>query len=40
MIGDGVITCAYEGNWDKETPIFEPIIKCTIDDIEIQVFIK
>ncbi len=26
IIGDGVITCLYEGNWDKEPPIFEPII--------------
>jgi hypothetical protein len=34
MIGDGVITCSYDGNWDKEPPIFESIIKCNIDKIE------
>jgi hypothetical protein len=33
MIGDGVITCLYEGNWDKEPPIFEPIIKCNTNEI-------
>jgi hypothetical protein len=35
MIGDGVITCSYEGNWDKEPPIFEPIIKCNTNEIDI-----
>ncbi len=34
MIGDSVITCVYDGNWDKEPPIFEPIIKCHTDEIE------
>ncbi len=34
MIGDGVITCSYEGNWDKEPPIFEPIIKCNTNEID------
>jgi hypothetical protein len=34
MIGDSVITCQYEGNWDKEPPIFEPIIKCNTDEID------
>ncbi len=34
MIGDGVITCLYEGNWDKEPPIFEPIIKCNTNEID------
>ncbi len=34
MIGDSGITCLYEGNWDKEPPIFEPIIKCNTDQIE------
>jgi hypothetical protein len=33
MIGDGVITCLNEGNWDKEPPIFEPIIKCNTNEI-------
>jgi hypothetical protein len=35
MIGDSVITCAYEGNWDKELPIFEPIIKCNASEIDV-----
>jgi len=34
MIGDSVINCLYEGNWDKEPPTFEPIIKCNTDQIE------
>jgi hypothetical protein len=34
MIGDGVITCLHEGNWDKEPPIFEPIIKCNTNEID------
>jgi hypothetical protein len=34
MIGDSVITCAYEGKWDKEPPIFESIIKCNTDEID------
>jgi hypothetical protein len=34
MIGDGVITCLNEGNWDKEPPIFEPIIKCNTNEID------
>ncbi len=34
MIGDSVINCLYEGDWDKEPPIFEPIIKCNTDQIE------
>jgi hypothetical protein len=34
MIGDGVITCLYEGNWDKEPPIFVPIIKCNTNEID------
>jgi hypothetical protein len=34
MIGDSVINCLYSGNWDKESPIFEPIIKCNTDQIE------
>jgi hypothetical protein len=34
MIGDSVITCVYEGNWDKEPPIFEPIIKCNTNEID------
>jgi hypothetical protein len=33
MIGDGVINCLREGNWDKEPPIFEPIIKCNTNEI-------
>ncbi len=33
IIENGVITCLYEGNWDKEPPIFEPIIKCSTDEI-------
>jgi hypothetical protein len=33
MIGDSVITCLYGGNWDKEPPIFEPIITCNTDQI-------
>ncbi len=33
MTGDSIITCLYEGNWDKEPPIFEPIIKCNTDEI-------
>lgn len=35
MIGDGVITCLYEGNWNKAPPIFEPIAKCKTDKIEL-----
>jgi hypothetical protein len=34
MIGDSIINCVYEGNWDKEPPTFEPIIKCNTDQIE------
>ncbi len=34
MIGDNVINCLYEGNWDKELPIFEPIIKCNTNEID------
>jgi hypothetical protein len=34
IIGKGVITCLYEGNWDKEPPIFEPIIKCNTNEID------
>jgi hypothetical protein len=34
MIGDGVITCLNEGNWDKEPHIFEPIIKCNTNEID------
>jgi hypothetical protein len=34
MIGDGVITCLYAGNGDKKPPIFEPIIKCSTDEID------
>jgi hypothetical protein len=30
-----VITCLYEGNWNKEPPIFEPIVKCKTDKIEL-----
>ncbi len=33
MIGDSVVTCLYSGNWDKEPPIFEPIIKCNTNEI-------
>jgi hypothetical protein len=31
---NGVITCLYEGNWDKEPPILEPAIKCNTDEID------
>jgi hypothetical protein len=34
MIGDGVITCLYDGIWDKEPPIFEPVVKCNTDEID------
>jgi hypothetical protein len=34
IIGNEVITCLYEGNWDNEPPIFEPIIKCNADVID------
>jgi hypothetical protein len=33
MIGYSVITCLYEGNWDKEPPIFELIIKYYLNAI-------
>ncbi len=35
MIGDNVRTCGYEGDWDKELPIFEPIIKCDTNKIDV-----
>ncbi len=34
MIVNSVIMCLNEGNGDKEPPIFEPIIKCNINEID------
>jgi hypothetical protein len=35
IIGGNVRTCGYEGDWDKEPPIFEPIIKCDTNKIDL-----
>jgi hypothetical protein len=35
MIGDDTINCVFEGNWDKEPPIFKPVIQCDIKDIDL-----
>jgi hypothetical protein len=34
MIVDSVITWLFEGNSNREPPIFEPIIKCNTDEID------
>jgi hypothetical protein len=36
LIGDNTINCLFEGNWDKEPPILEPIIKCNTSDIDLE----
>jgi hypothetical protein len=35
LIGDNTINCLFEGNWDKEPPILEPIIQCNTEDIDL-----
>jgi len=34
MIGNNTINCRFEGNWDKEPPLFEPITQCNIEKIQ------
>jgi hypothetical protein len=36
LIGDNTINCLFEGNWDKEPPIIEPIIQCNTSDIDLK----
>jgi hypothetical protein len=28
IIGENTVECTIDGNWDKEPPIFAPIIQC------------
>ncbi len=36
LIGDNTINCLFEGNWDKEPPLFEPIFQCNTSDIDLK----
>ncbi len=31
IIGETILKCTFEGYWDNEPPIFEPIIQCNIN---------
>jgi len=33
MIGDSTMTCIFDGNWDRDPPLFEPVIQCNVEDI-------
>jgi hypothetical protein len=36
LIGDNTINCLFEGNWDKEPPLFEPIFQCNTSHIDLE----
>jgi hypothetical protein len=38
VIGDNTLKCAFDGNWDKEPPIFEPIIQCDRTNLNLSIY--
>jgi hypothetical protein len=33
IIGNNTIKCLYDGNWDKEIPLIEPIVQCSTEEL-------
>ncbi len=37
-IGDNTLKCTFDGNWDKEPPIFEPEIQCNFTNFNLSAY--
>jgi hypothetical protein len=35
IVGDNTIKCLFEGNWDKDIPVLEPIVQCSTEHLDL-----
>jgi len=38
IIGENTLKCTFDGNWDKEPPIFEPEIQCNFTNFDLRTY--